>query len=341
MEKAMPENLSRRDMIVRSGICLGAAAGSVTAGAAPTPRKPGKQDAYPTPGKQDAYPTSVPDKPFRYCLNTGTIMGHKLPIDREIEVAAAAGYDGIEPWLGNIRRYIESGGSTADLKKRLDDRALVVESAIGFPRWAVDDDTQRAEGLEAMRRDMDVIAQLGGTHIAAPPAGINRVAGMDLRKIAQRYRAVLELGQKSGVVPQLEIWGSAQTLGTAAEAAFVAVAADHDDACLLLDAYHLYKGGSDFRGLKLLNGAAMHCFHINDYPADPPRETIADADRVYPGDGVAPLETILRDLIATGFRGALSLELFNRTYWKQDVAVVAQTGLEKTKAAVRSALATA
>jgi sugar phosphate isomerase/epimerase len=39
-----------------------------------------------------------------------------------------------------------------------------------------------------------------------------------------------------------------------------------------------------------------------------------------------------------GYRGYLSLELFNREYWKQDAFQVAKTGLEKTRAAVRKAL---
>jgi sugar phosphate isomerase/epimerase len=107
---------------------------------------------------------------------------------------------------------------------------------------------------------------------------------------------------------------------------------------LLLDVYHLYKGGSGFTGLKLLGGAGMHVFHVNDYPAEPPRDKISDAERVYPGDGVAPLGQIFRDLRDAGFRGMLSLELFNRTYWKQDPLTVARTGLEKTRAAVRKGL---
>jgi sugar phosphate isomerase/epimerase len=82
----------------------------------------------------------------------------------------------------------------------------------------------------------------------------------------------------------------------------------------------------------------MHCFHLNDYPATPPRETIRDADRVYPGDGVAPLPAMLKSLLATGFRGFLSLELFNPTYWQQDALTVARTGLEKMRAAVAAAL---
>lgn len=282
--------------------------------------------------------TDAASRTLRYCLNTGTIMGHQLPLDEEVELAAKAGYDGIEPWMRNLHRYVEAGGSLQELRQRIGDLGLTVESAIGFPRWAVDDQKQRAKGLETIQRDMALVARLGGRRIAAPPAGINRIPGMDLRQIAQRYRAVLELGRTMGVVPQLEIWGSAQTLGTLSEAAFVAIAADHRDACLLLDAYHLYKGGSGFNGLKLLAGAAMHVFHINDYPADPPRERIDDSHRVYPGDGVAPLASILRDLYAGGFRGALSLELFNRQYWKHDPLRVARTGLEKMQAAVANAL---
>jgi 2-keto-myo-inositol isomerase len=49
---------------------------------------------------------------------------------------------------------------------------------------------------------------------------------------------------------------------------------------------------------------------------------------------VAPLDRILGDLFATGFRGTLSLELFNPQYWKQDALEVARTGLEKMKQAV-------
>ncbi|HAH45505.1 MAG TPA: xylose isomerase, partial [Planctomycetaceae bacterium] len=81
----------------------------------------------------------------------------------------------------------------------------------------------------------------------------------------------------------------------------------------------------------------VQVFHVNDYPADPPRETINDSHRVYPGDGVAPLTDIFRMIFQAGFRGTLSLELFNRDYWQQDPLEVARIGLQKTKAAVLQA----
>jgi sugar phosphate isomerase/epimerase len=120
--------------------------------------------------------------------------------------------------------------------------------------------------------------------------------------------------------------------------AFVAIESGHPHACILADVYHLYKGASEFGGLRLLNGAAMHTFHLNDYPAKPPRGEITDAHRVYPGDGIAPLARTLRDLREAGFRGVISLELFNREYWKQDALTVLRTGLARIRAVVRASL---
>ena len=286
---------------------------------------------------QPAYAKPAVTPKFRYCLNSGTIRGQKLPLEEQVDLIGKAGYDGIEPWIGDIENFVERGGKLADLKKQIADAGLLVESAIGFARWIVDDPTERKAGLEQAKRDMDLVRQIGGTRIAAPPAGATKNVKLDLLEAAERYRALLDAGQQIGVTPQVEVWGPSANLSRLGEAAFVAIESGHENACLLLDVYHLYKGGSPFTGLEQIDGSTMQCFHMNDYPADPPRETISDADRVYPGDGVAPLDKILQTLAASGYTGALSLELFNRSYWEQDAAVVARTGLEKMKAAVAKA----
>jgi 2-keto-myo-inositol isomerase len=275
---------------------------------------------------------------IRYCLNTSTIRGQELGIVREIEIAAQAGYTGIEPWIREIDAYVEQGGSLADLRKRIADAGLTVESAIGFAQWIVDDDSVRAQGLDEARRTMDIVAQLGGRRIAAPPAGAVEGPSIDLFRAAERYRALLDIGQQMGVVPQVEVWGFSRNLSRLGETTFVAIESGHPLACILPDVYHIHKGGSDFNGLGLLSGQAVHVFHVNDYPADPLRGEITDAHRVYPGDGVAPLDRIFRLLAASGFQGALSLELFNRDYWQQDALEVARAGLAKTRAAVERAL---
>ena len=74
---------------------------------------------------------------------------------------------------------------------------------------------------------------------------------------------------------------------------------------------------------------------MNDYPANKPVNEQTDSDRVYPGDGAAPLKQILQDLKTMGGTKVLSLELFNKNYWAQDALLVAKTGLEKMKKLVR------
>ncbi len=270
--------------------------------------------------------------PYRYCLNTSTIHGEQLPLEQQIEIAATAGYDGIEIWLRDVQRFQEAGGKLPELRKRLIDRQLTVESAIAFAPWIVDDEATRTKGLDQAARDMELVAALGGKRMAAPPAGATQGPKLDLDQVGERYRTLLDLGQQQGVVPMLEVWGFSANLSRLAEVLHVCAAADHPDACVLPDVYHLYKGGSNFADLRLLAGPKIPVLHVNDYPGEPDRSRIQDADRVYPGDGIAPLTEIFATLQRNGFQGVLSLELFNRTYWEQDPLEVARTGLAKMKA---------
>lgn len=276
-------------------------------------------------------------EPFGYCLNTSTIRGQKLSLIEEMEIAAKAGYSGLEPWVNELQEYANNGGSLSDLKKRATDLGLTIENAIAFADWANDDDAKRAQGVEEWQRNAEIVAAIGGRRIAAPPNAGYEIA-LDLRAVADRYRHILALGREIGVVPQLEMWGSSKTMSRMSELSYVLIETAQPDACGLLDAYHIYRGGSDFAGLRFFNGANLHVFHVNDYPADPPREKLSSPDRVYPGNGICPLVTMLRDLVAIGFRGMLSLELFNQEYWKQDALVVARTGLEKIRALVQQAM---
>lgn len=279
-----------------------------------------------------------PHAPFGYCLNSSTIRGQKLSIVEVVEIASRAGYTGLEPWLDEIDRYAKGGGNLKDLGKRIADRGLSIESSIAFCEWLVDDDSRRKKGMEALKRSMDAVQQIGGKRIAAPPAGATNQGNLNLGQAADRYRAILELGDQMAVVPELELWGFSKCLSRLGEVVHVAIDCGHPKACILPDLFHLYKGGSSFAGLRLLSGSALHVIHMNDYPANPPRAEIKDAQRIYPGDGVAPLNTILRDLRDIGFRGMLSLELFNPLYWQQDAFTVTKTGLDKMREAVRKSL---
>lgn len=292
----------------------------------------------------DAHPDE-PAKSFGFCLNTSTVRdkdGKSRPVVELIDIAAKAGYQAIEPWISELADYTKIGGSLKELGKRIADAGLVVPDAIGFAEWIVEDPERRRKGLEQAKRDMDTVQQIGGKRLAAPPVGATGGGSkrddpkftqpvIDLVAAADRYRELLELGKKMAVTPIVEVWGFSKTLRRLGEAVCVAAESGSPDGCVLPDVYHLYKGGSDFAGLGLLSARAIGIFHVNDYPKID-RAKINDADRVYPGDGIAPLKEVFAALRTMRYAGFVSLELFNREYWKQDPHAVAKTGLEKMKA---------
>jgi len=278
-----------------------------------------------------------PDTSFGVCLNTATIRGQKLPITEVVDLAAKAGYDAVEPWIGELQDFVKKGGDLKDLGKRIAQSGLKVESAIGFAKWIVDDDGVRKAGLDEAKRDMEMVLAIGGKRIAAPPAGATDQANLNLNAVADRYRALAEVGAKVGVIPEVEVWGFSKSLSRLGETVFVAMESGHPQACVLPDIYHLYKGGSGFDGLKFLQGKSIGIFHVNDYPKDKDPKTIKDADRVFPGDGVAPIGAVLRTLREIGYTGMVSLELFNPDYWKRDALEVLKEGLAKTKAVMKTA----
>jgi 2-keto-myo-inositol isomerase len=312
----MTSEMSRRQWLL--GVPAGLGAGLAVASATAAPTKP------------------APTAAFSLSLNTSTIRGQKLSLVEEIDLAARAGYDAIEPWVHELEHHAADGSSLADIGKRIRDRGLRVESSIGFFEWVVDDAEQRKKGLEKARQSMELVRKIGGKRIAAPPFGATKQENLNLLRAAERYRTLLELGDRMGVIPQVEVWGFSKALSRLGETALVAIESGHPKACVLADVYHLYKGGSGFETVKLLSASAMQVFHLNDYPATPPRARIADKDRIYPGDGIAPLKQLVRDLRRLGFHGILSLELFNPEYYKQDALTVVRTGLEKMRTLVRA-----
>jgi sugar phosphate isomerase/epimerase len=318
------DKLSRRSALARTGLLVGATLSPQTL----------------CRSRAAGSPDTIGNNPFRFCLNTATIRGQKLGILKEVEIAAQAGYQAIEPWVDSLGTYVKEGGSLKDLRQRIAESGLTVEGAIAFTEWIADDDTKRAQGMERAKREMDLVAQIGGKRFAAPPAGATDLPKLDVSKAAERYRALLEAGDQIGIVPELELWGFSKNLNRLGECVWIAMEADHPKACVLADVFHLYKGGSGFHGFRLLGPDTVQVLHMNDFPAEPARDKIDDSYRVYPGDGTAPFPELLRALHNTGGQKVLSLELFSRKYWEQDPLTVAKTGLEKMKAVAVKALAT-
>jgi 2-keto-myo-inositol isomerase len=261
------------------------------------------------------------------CLNTSTIRPASL-IDK-IKIAAGTGYVAVELWNDDLTEFEAQGGSLKEIKQRLQDAGMKVPSIIALFDWMQSEGAQKEAGFREARRRMAQAAAIGAPHIVASP--VPDSSNLDIGAASARYRELLELGSDLGVIPAMEFLGFFRNVYQLEQAVSIARQADHPEACIVLDPFHLYRGGSGFGGIKLFKDVTISICHFNDSPALPPQFEQQDADRVYPGDGVLPLAQMLRDLKAIGYGGYLSIELFNPGYWKQNLREVANTAREKTE----------
>lgn len=281
---------------------------------------------------------------MRLCLNTSCLcnpfISSAIPVPEKVRIAAAAGFEEIEMWIPELDEYVEGGGSLADLKQLLDDSGLTVPSLITQRGWMDAAGAAYDAAMDECRRRFEIAVALGAPRMVASPSGPRQPEWyhVDLDFVAARYRALLELGEQFGVVPMMEFLGFFASIHTLEQCQAILDLADHPAACLVLDPFHLWRGGSGFGRVPSVGLEQIGVCHFNDAPAaNPPRFEQGDGDRVWPGDGVLPLVPLLQHLQAIGYERTLSLELFNPGYWEMDPAENAKLGMAKVKASLAEA----
>jgi 2-keto-myo-inositol isomerase len=268
---------------------------------------------------------------FIYCLNSSTIR--PTPILDKIRIAGETGYKAIELWHDDIDDHLQKGGTLGEIRWALADSDLTVPTTIYLKGWFETTGTEHVHGLEECKRRMHQAAELGAIHvIAGPPAG-----KADHNQGARNYRELLEIGRKIGVKPAMEYLGFVEDINTIEAAAEIIHKADHPDATIVHDPFHIFRGGGSLDSLTRLPAERIAVCHFNDTPTDPPRVQQHDKDRVMPGRGHLDLRRMLSLLKQIGYNRWLSLELFREDLWAQDPRKVAKEGLEAMRAVAETA----
>lgn len=268
----------------------------------------------------------MPD--FLFGLNTSTIQPTSLL--EKIRIAREAGYDAIELWITDVEDYLERGGRLSEVIKAVEDSGLLRPSMIYLKGWCEQDPTHYAKAMDLCRRRLEIAHKLGVQRmVAGPPQNVVPQA-----LAVERYGKLLDTSVAIGVPASLEFLGFVAGVHTIEAAWEICRAVDHPRATITNDAWHLFRGGSSDATLDQIPAERISIVHWDDAPAQPERTAQTDAHRVMPGDGILPLAALADQLRRIGYRGVLSLELFNRDYWKQDPLAVAKAGLAKMKQSV-------
>ena len=263
---------------------------------------------------------------FLYSLNSSTIR--PVPILKKIEIAGKAGYTAIELWHDDIDAHLAAGGTLTEIRKALDDQNLDVPTTIYVKGWFETTGLAHAAALDECKRRMAQSVEVGAIHIiAGPPAGM---ADHDLG--ARNYRELLQIGLAMGVKPAMEFLGFVEDINTIEDALEIVTKADHAAGTVVLDPFHIFRGGGSLESIAKLRAEQVAVMHFNDTPVSPAREQQHDKNRVYPGDGHLNLKRELDLLRTIGYDGWLSLELFREDLWARNPLEVARVGLDKMRA---------
>ena len=241
----------------------------------------------------------------------------------------------LNPGMANWKNMKKMGGNLKELGLEIKKLGLRVPSVIGL--WDAIPDSMDLfnKSLPETRRRMRMAHDIGAEHVQTIPNKLSE--NYNHQWVADRYRDIIEIGLKEFNIKPALVFVKYFTIKSLGQAVGIAMDTNHPTAKVIPDIYHMYISGGGFEGLKMLKGDGIAIFQFNDAPATPAFKDLNDEHRVYPGDGILPLDSIFKDLKATGYKGFISLEMYNPNYYKEDPFTVAKTGLKKTLEVLKKA----
>lgn len=257
-------------------------------------------------------------------FNGATTMKSDLPGD--ILAAGKAGFQGLEIWAEKMDRYLKDH-TVSDLRALFDNHRVRPVSVNSIEFITFRSPMEYQEIKDRCQELCEISRQLGCDKIVVVPSPLPE-KGARIREI--RSESVRVLKDMAEIASPYEVklafeflgfgWCSVRSLETCWE---VVKQTDRDNVGLVIDTCHFYAGGSALSSIRNLDPEKIFIFHLNDVE-ERPRETIEDAHRLLPGEGVIPLPDILERLAHIGFDGLCSVELFRPEYWDRDPVELAK-----------------
>ncbi|QDU07824.1 sugar phosphate isomerase/epimerase family protein [Gimesia aquarii] len=268
---------------------------------------------------------------FLYSLNASTIR--TTPLLDKIRITAEAGYGGIELWFDEVEAFISEGGDLKSISQAIQDTGLAIPTMIMLRDWWSATPEEYAQVFDRCLERIKLAARLGAEYVIACPH--REKPDYDLG--AQRYRELLEAGITAGAKPAVEFLGFVEDVTTIEDALQIVEKSEHPQATLVLDPFHVFRGGGSMETIAKLKPEQIAISHFNDAVDSIPRETQMDPDRVLPGDGHLDLSHYCQLLKQIDYQSWLSLELFREDLWQQDPLEVAKLGLERMQSLAENA----
>jgi len=257
---------------------------------------------------------------MKTCIATVSISG---TLEEKTEAIAAAGFTGIEIFEQD---FIADIRSPREVGERI--RAAGLELLLfqpfrdfeGLPGKARDKAFDRAE------RKFDLMQELG-IDLVLVCSSVHPEALGGIDRAADDFAALGERAAARGLRVGYEALAWGRHVNDHRDAWEIVRRADHPNVGLIVDSFHTLARGLDPESLRRIPGDKIFFVQL----ADAPR---IDMDLLYwsrhfrnmPGEGDLDVTAFLRAVMATGYDGPVSLEIFNDQFRGGSSATIAQDG---------------
>lgn len=270
--------------------------------------------------------------PRRFALHGGTTSG--LDLLDDLAIARRAGFVAVEIADDKLMAYVAGGGALADVRTKLARLALNALSLYDpSDRTALG--TWDDHGMREWWRAFCARASaVGCAHVIVTPGLESEMGGAQPRDRVAALGAMADVAAEFAVCTALEFRGFRGSAVRSLAAAREFIDAAGTGVRLAIDAFHLHTGGSTWAMLDGLDAGSIALVRLVDADARPP-ETLTDADRLLPGDGVIPLRDLVRRVEALGEDVQYSVKLCVRAGDPRDMRGYAQWSVSRLATVAR------
>jgi 4-hydroxyphenylpyruvate dioxygenase len=271
-----------------------------------------------------------------YVSCTTATFGGKLP--DKLRAMRSAGFDATEFWPRDLFEHAE--GPDVAL-------GLLRETRLGVSAYQA---LRNYEGMsaEARRHKLGIAAQLMdqmalvGAQVLVLCSNTDPGCSGDRARTVEDLRVLGDLARRRGVRVAYEglCWGT--WIRDYRDAWQVIEATDHGHVGMLLDGFHIFALDLPLDGIDAMHADKIFLVELADLPrTNLDVIEISRHYRLFPGEGVAPIDEFVRRVRGIGYTGAWSLEVFNARYLASDPEAVAKRGMLAMATALRHVAAVA
>ncbi|MBC9176199.1 bifunctional sugar phosphate isomerase/epimerase/4-hydroxyphenylpyruvate dioxygenase family protein [Pseudoroseomonas ludipueritiae] len=242
----------------------------------------------------------------------------------KLEAAANAGFAGVEVFEQDLLTF---SGRPQDVRALAENLGLAITIFQPFREFEAMPEPQRLRNLDRAERKFDVMQALG-TDLVLVCSNINPATIDDPARAAADLREMAERAAKRGLRIGYEALSWGRHVRFWRQAWDIVKKSDHPALGLILDSFHTLALGDTLEGLAgEVPGDRISFVQL----ADAPRLSMDVLSwsrhfRNFPGQGELPVAEFTREVLAAGYTGPLSLEVFNDEFRAAPARRIAQDG---------------